>query len=446
VGNADQQGFSVQLLMRNWALIAILSGAQLLAADAPSYVKDIQPIFDANCAGCHATTVKMGKLDLDTYASLLKGGGHGAVIVPGSSETSRLFQMITRKITPAMPLSGTPLADGQVDLIKRWIDSGAAGPGAGEDKPRVRAGLPDVKPHRPVHAEIASLAWSPDGQILALAGFHEVRLVTAAGQSLRSLPGELEQVRAVAFSRDGKLLAAAGGLPAQRGEVKIWDVAQGKELLTIKGHTDCIYAVAFSPDGKTLATASYDKLIYLWDTTTGEKRKTLKDHIDAVYALAFTPDGRRLLSASADRGVKVWDAETGERLYTMSEASDGLNAVAVDATGHVAAAGGIDKSIRVWELGEKAGKLRSSLIAHEDAILQIAFSPDGKLLVSTAADRTIKVFNAADLSEVRTYAKQPDWVLSLAFAPDGKHFACGRFDGSLEIYDTPTVATRVALN
>lgn len=430
--------------MRILALFAMAATAS--AADAPSLVKDVQPIFEANCAGCHATNVKMGSLDLDSYAAILKGGNHGAVVVPGKSAESRLFLMISGKLTPAMPLGNRPLAAGDIETIRKWIDAGAPAPAAGEEKPRARAGVPDIRPQRPVHAQINAMAWRGDGKLLALGTFHEVRLVDpATGATVATLPGHAEQVRAVAFSADGKLLAAAGGLPARRGEVKIWDVEARKELLTIQGHADCIYAVAFAPDGKTLATSSYDKLIYVWDAATGAKLKTLKDHIDAVYALAFTPDGKRLVSVSADRGVKVWDPAQGERLYTMSEPLDGLNAVAVDATGHYVAAGGLDKTLRIWELGAKEGKLARSLIAHEDTVLQVAFSPDGKLLLSSSADRTVKIFNSADFSEVKTYANQPDWVMSLAVSPDGKRFACGRFDGSLAFYDMPAPAAHVAL-
>jgi WD40 repeat protein len=140
------------------------------------------------------------------------------------------------------------------------------------------------------------------------------------------------------------------------------------------------------------------------------------------------------VSGAADRSVKIWDVATGERLYTLSEPLDGLNTVALDPSGKFVAAGGLDKTIRVWSLGPKSGTLVHSLIAHEDAILKLAYSPDGKLLVSSAADKTIKVFKSDDLTEVKTYANQPDWVLSLQFAPDGKTFAAGRFDGSLEFY------------
>jgi hypothetical protein len=399
-------------------------------ADAPSFAKDVAPIFAANCAGCHSAAVKMGKLDLGTFEDLKR------VIVPGKSAESRLYLLVTGKAQPAMPLGGKPLAAGEISIIQRWIDAGAPPPKPGEAMP-VSQVAPDIKPRTAVKPEIGSLAWRPDGKMLALGLYKDVRLTDPeSGKTLATLSGHAEQVRALAFSRDGKLLAAAGGLPARAGEVKIWDVETHKDIRAINGHTDCIYAVAFSPDGKSIATSSYDKLIKLWDVATGKEIRTLKDHIDAVYALAFTPDGKRLVSGAADRSVKVWDVASGERLYTMSEPLDGLNTIALDPTGTKVAAGGLDKTIRIWQLGEKGATLLNSLIAHEDAILKLVWSPDGKLIISSSADKTIKVFKAADLTEIKTYDDQPDWVLSLAFAPDGKSFAAGRYNGSLEIYHT----------
>jgi WD40 repeat protein len=396
------------------------------AADAPSFAKDIVPILAANCAGCHSASTRMGKLDLGSIEDLKR------VIIPGNSSESLIYLRISGKAQPSMPLGGKPLAEGEIDLIKRWID---AKPGDMIAVSSAIPVIPDIKPRKPVKAEIGALAWRPDGKMLALGTYKEVRLTNPEGiQTVATLAGHAEEVRALAFSRDGKLLAAAGGLPARSGEVKIWDVETRKEIRTIHGHTDCIYAVAFAPDGKSLATSSYDKLIKLWDVGTGKEIRTLKDHIDAVYALAFTPDGRRIVSGAADRSVKVWDVASGERLYTMSEPLDGLNTIALDPTGTRVAAGGLDKTIRIWQLGDKGTTLVNSLIAHEDAILKLAWSPDGKTLVSSSADKTIKIFHAADLTEIKTFDHQPDWVLSLAFAPDGRSFAAGRYDGSLEIY------------
>jgi WD40 repeat protein len=405
-----------------------------LADEAPSFAKDVAPILAANCAGCHAAGVKMGSLDLDTFEGLQKGGHHGEVITPGKSDESRLYLMITGKMTPAMPLTGKKLADGEIETIRKWIDAGAQPPAPGEIVAKRVPTIPDVKPLATVRPLIGALAYSPDGKLLALGGFKEVRLVEPqSGKVVGTLPGEAEDVRAVAFSPDGKLLAAAGGLPARSGEVKIWDVEKRAELRTMQGHADCIYAVEFSPDGKSIATSSYDKLIKLWDVESGKEIRTLKDHIDAVYALAFTPDGKRLVSASADRGVKIWDVASGERLYTLSEPTDGLNTLALDPAGKRVAAAGLDRTIRVWSLGDKSGKLLYSVIAHEDAILQLAWSPDGKYLISTSADKELKIYKADDLSVVKTF-HQPDWALSVEFAPDSKSFAVGRFDGSYQIY------------
>lgn len=412
------------------ALLPALAAAQ----EAPSFAKDVAPILASNCAGCHAGNVKMGGLDLDTFEGLQKGGHDGAVIVPGQSASSKLFLLITGKASPAMPLNGKKLADADIETIRKWIDAGAKPPAPGEVVAKRGPVIPDIKPRVAVKPLISALAFAPDGKLLALGTFQQVRLVEPeSGKVVGTLPGEADDVRSIAFSHDGKLLAAAGGLAARSGEVKIWDVEKRAELRTINGHTDSIYSVAFAPDGKSIATSSYDKLIKLWDVDTGKEIRTLKDHIDAVYALAFTPDGKRLVSASADRGVKVWDVATGQRLYTLSEPTDGLNTLALDLQGKRVAAGGLDRTIRVWSLGDKGGTLVNSLIAHEDAILQLAWSPDGKYLVSASADKELKIFKADDLSVVKTWT-QPDWVLSLEFAPDSKSFAVGRFDGSYQIY------------
>ncbi len=406
------------------------------AAPAPTF-NDLLPIFETNCSGCHAANVMMGSLNLDTWSAMMRGGNQGAIIVPGKSAESRLYLMVARKISPGMPLSGKTLADGEIELIRRYIDSGAPQP-TGTAVAKARNTIPEIAPSKKVHAAISSLAWSPDGKLVALGAFQEVRLIdSATSQTVATLTGHAEQVRAVAFSPDGALIAAAGGLPGQKGEIKLWNAASRTLLQTISGHRDCIYAAVFSPDGKTLATASYDKLIELWDTTTGKELRTLKDHIDAIYALVFSPDGTRLISASADRSIKVWNPTTGERLYTMSEPIDGLNALAISPKGDLVAAGGLDKNIRIWQLGPTSATLKSTLIAHEDSILQLSWSPDGSTLVSSAADRTIRAFSVPDLEQSTDWPAQPDWVTALKFSPDGKRFAAGRFDGSLQFYAAP---------
>ncbi len=420
------------------AATLLLAPAVVVGQSAPSFTSDIAPILARNCIGCHSANTKMGGLVLETFDSLEQGGKRGPSIVAGNKAESPLYLMVAGKMEPRMPFSADPLGPAEVELLGRWIDAGAPGPKPGEAVLEIERGrLPKIEPAAEVKSQIFSLSYHPDGRLLATGRHGGVALTDAvSGRTVAHFDGLADIARAVAFSPDGKLLAAGGGYAQQGGVVKIWNVDERREALTIEGHADTIQALAFSPDGTMLATASYDKDIKLWDTASGRELRTLRDHIDAVYALAFTPDGSWLLSGSADRSVKIWNPATGERLYTLGEPIDGINSIAVHPSGTRVAAGGYDRTIRVWQLGEDGGEMLNVLIAHQSTILRIAYSPDGKKIVTAAADRTIKVFDAETLDELTTIDGQPDWVMSLAFSPDGSRLAAGRFDGSLSIYDS----------
>ena len=416
----------------------------------PNYAKKIEPILLDKCVACHNHTTRKGDLNLESYEALKAGGKRGASIIPGKSAESLLVKMIEGTVKPRMPL-GDELSADEIKLIKAWIDAGAAGPEAmaADSIPRPTvttkkdARIPDIKPAIAVKAAISAISFTGDNSLLAIGRYQEVELLAADnGQSAGKFTGHANQVRALAFSPDGKVLAAAGGNPAQFGEIKLWDVATRKELRTIRGHRDNIFAVAFSPDGKTVATCSYDRLVKLWDVASGNEIRNLKDHTDAIFSVAFSPDGKLLASASADRTVKIWNVATGQRLYTLSDGLDAMNSIAFQPSGQMAgrllAGAGADRTIRVWELGETEGRQIKSLIAHEDAINLIAFSPDGKTLVSTGADKVMKLWDAAKLEELHTAEIQSDWVFALSFSADGRRLAVGRYDGSIAFYDPMT--------
>ncbi len=406
-----------------------------------TYTDQVEPVLQNKCLGCHNNSSKMGGLIMETYDSLMKGGQHGPVIVPGKSSESRIILMLEGKVQPRMPFSSEPLPPAVIATLKAWIDAGASGPlpGAASTRAVPTPVIPEIKPTVPTLSPVTSLAFAPDGRVLAVGGYKEVRLMDAAsGKVLATLSGHADEVRALAFSPDGKWLAAAGGLPARSGEIRIWDVESHQLLRTLEGHKDCIYSVAVSPDGKLIASASYDKLIELWDAQTGKELRTLKDHIDAVFAVTFSPDGKRLASGAQDRTVKVWDIATGQRLFTLSEALDAVTTVAFSPNGSQLAAAGLDKLIRIYDLSEKSGSLAQSMIAHEDAILRVVYSPDGKTLISTSADRTIRVWDTAMLAAVKVFENQPDWVEAMTVSPDGKWLAAGRYDGSVSVYNLRT--------
>ncbi|MDA2929396.1 hypothetical protein MYX84_05515 [Acidobacteria bacterium AH-259-O06] len=402
------------------------------AADDPA--KAVARVFAKHCYSCHNEVDRKGALSMQTHAALMSGGKHGPALLPGNSDESRMVEMVEGFLEPMMPKDGF-LFDEDIQIIRDWIAAGAL-PWTGDLARLKIENVPDIQLKVPVEAQIASIAFRPDGQVLAAGTYAEVRLIDLRNRELQArLTGHVEMVRAVAFSPDGLLLAAAGGIPSGYGEIKIWDSNNGKLLHSLEGHNDCIYSVAFSPDGTLLATSSYDHSIKIWDVQTGKEIRTIKGHIDAVYSIAFDPEGKRLVSASADRTVKIWDVETGEQLFNpMSESTSELYTLAFHPQGELIAAAGADKMIRIWRLTERGAQLVRSAFAHDSSILRLAFTPDGKTLISAGADRLVKFWNVESLQERQVLDPQPDWVLALAVSPNGELLAMGRYDGTVHFY------------
>jgi WD40 repeat protein len=412
-------------------------------AEAPSFGK-VYEIFARNCTSCHNPKELKGELDLESYDGLMKGGETGPSVVAGKPAESLLLQAIEHKTKPFMPppKKGKKLSDGDISLVRAWIEAGAKGLPPGQTLPRIAA-VPKIAPKVAPRKAIQSIAYEPKSKLLALARLGEVELRSAETRALvRTLTGHTGPVNAVVFSADGMSLVAAGGEPGVAGEVRFWGVADGKPGKVFRGHQDAIYSLALAPDGKTFATGSYDHDILLWDTEKDQPIRGFHGHNEAVMGLAFRGDGRILASASADRTVKLWDVATGERRDTLGEPTKALNAVAFSPDGKIVAAGGVDNRIRLWTVSvdakEGTNPIRNSSFAHEGAILRLAWSADGKTIVSSADDRTAKLWNAPGMTPKLVLEAQSDWPTALAFALDGKAVAVGRLDGTFEIYDSAT--------
>ena len=404
----------------------------------PDFNRDILPIFQEQCVGCHSSATKMGGLVLESYADLVKGGEHGRAILPGHSDQSRLVLMLEGKLEPRMPMSGQ-LEAGQIALVRAWIDASGQPPDLAAPSPSpLPSPIPDIKPQVQVEPPVAALGFHPDGRILGGGGFQEVHLMDPAdGRRTFSLPGPPDLIRSLIFSADGAMLAAGGGAPAQSGEIRVWDSQTRTLIHQLEGHSDSVYSLAFSPDGSTLASSSYDRKIKLWDVRSGEELRTLEEHNGPVFSICFLPDGAQLVSASGDGTVKVWSPQTGERLDTLSAAVGALYSVAVDPSGRELAAAGEDRTIRIWVRNEEGWTVDRSALAHGGTITRLLYAQDGKYLVSTATDRLVRVFETKTLERVSQREPEPEWVMSMALSPDSSRLALGRYDGAVKLVDGP---------
>lgn len=262
---------------------------------------------------------------------------------------------------------------------------------------------------------IKSLAFSPNGRMLASAsGDGTIRLWdVATGQHRKTLEMSLMDGNP-AFSPDGNTLATGSVV-----HIFLWDVATGQLQKTLAGHTTVITSVAFSPDGRTLASGSWGGIL-LWDVATGQLRKTLTEHTHDVLSVAFSPDGVLFASGSRDKTIRLWNAVTGEPLKTLTGHTDRVTDVVFSSDGNTLASVSEDETVRFWDVA--TGQHRTTLIRFEYKIHDSVFSLDGSTLATgswggvrlwdVATGKLRKIFTADTIGSgiVSSFAFSPGWT------------------------------------
>ncbi len=186
-------------------------------------------------------------------------------------------------------------------------------------------------------------------------------------------------------------------------------------------HTDEVNAVAFSPDGKILASGSPDSAIQLWNVKDGTILKTLNWEDSGVKNVVFSPDGNNLVSMSRD-AIRIWRVEDGSLLRKF-EVEGANSQLAVSPDGKLLALG-IYNTVQIWQFDD--GAVLKTLKSNAKAVDSVAFSPDGKILASGSEDGSVSLWQVEDGKLVRTingFEGHSGPVDGLAFSPDGKILA-----------------------
>jgi WD40 repeat protein len=322
-------------------------------------------------------------------------------------------------------------------------------------------------------SRILSLAYSPDGQILAAGGGNDpLRLwnpktgamireinepwvhaltFTATGKTLLfggyqkhirlwnfeldketgRLDGHKAAVKAIAVSPDTAVIASG----SQDGALYLWDMESKCKVAELVGHTDEVNALAFSPDTdiNLLASAGSDRLIFIWDTETNKFKHKL-DGGCGVCALAFSADGKTLYSAGDDSLIRRWDVASGKQTGTFKGHEGTI--VSLFVQGETVVSGALDKTIRFWDA--PTFEQRRSLPRRQGDCDALAVTKAGDFLATAGTNNTLRIFEAANGKEVVPAPGIQSGLVGLVLSPNNKRLACTTADGQILVWDPQT--------
>ncbi len=460
-----------------------------------SYYEHVRPVLQAKCQGCHQPAKAKSDYVMTEVPKLIKGGDNGEAVVPNHPEKSYLIELVTKQEgedRPEMPPKEEPLTDYERQLVTKWVAQGAKDDTPENAKQRYSLENP---PQYAVPPVVTSLDYSPDGKLIAVAGFHEVLLHKADGSGLVTrLIGLSERIESVKFSPDGKRLAVAGGLPGRMGEIQVWDLEKKELKLSKIAGYDTAYGASWSPDGKLIAFGLPDNTARAIDANSGEQKLFMGSHSDWVLATDWGTKGEYLVSLGRDMTAKLTEVKT-ERFVdnltsiTPGALKGGLNAVQTHPTQNHVLIGGSDgvpqiyrmKRETVRKIGDNANLIRK-YPAMKGRIWDVAFRPDGKQFAAVSSlngngeislykseyDATIspelkKLFETARRSpdaDKNREAKIEEFqtkgaeqiakinvdasAFSVAFSPDGKTIAVGTDDGQIRLLNSADLKEKLA--
>jgi WD40 repeat protein len=450
-----------------------------------SYYKDIRPIFQANCQGCHQPAKAKGDYIMTDFTKLLAGGDSDEpAIIAGQPDKSQLLELIIPVNGKAeMPQKKDPLHETEIALVKRWISQGAKDDTPDGAKERYSADNPPDYALPPV---ITSLDFSPDGKLLAVPGFHEVILHNADGSGMVArLIGLSERIESVAFSPDGKKLAVTGGLPARMGEVQIWDVQTHKLILSAPVTFDTVFGGSWSPDGTMVAFGCTDNTVRAINAKTGHQVLFMGSHNDWPIDTVFSTKGDYLVSVGRDMSAKLTKVDEQRFIDNITSITPkALKGGILSVTRHpmrdeilFGGADGIPKIYRMQrvkkrEIGDDSNQLWN-LPPMPGRIFAVDWSADGtKIAAGSSLDGkgSIHIYqidpnykvpgdidgiikkpthqrNGGEKGKLAEYFKNGVQVMAqvnydttgiyaLSFSPDGQQLAAAGSDGHIRIYQS----------
>ena len=278
-----------------------------------------------------------------------------------------------------------------------------------------------VKQLKQHDSDVNGVFYTKNGRYLISFSKSDLIIWDAQQKSLltKIISGHTDKIKDICFSPDGKELASV----SDDGLVKIWDIASKKVAAEFEGHNSGIESVYYSPKGKYLATASSDKTIRIWDVERGKATWVLfgnDGHKDVVHKVCYNGTGNAVATASRDGVIKIWNIATGKAYITIDDMKNvqSLQYTKDDQMLIIA----IDNNIQLWDIA--TGTPVEILTGHTSFVTDIAYSPDGKKLLSGSKDKTLRLWTIPAQPQItlrRGYNNQK--IHDIAYHPQGKLFS-----------------------
>ncbi|MGA7329006.1 MAG: caspase family protein, partial [Rhodomicrobium sp.] len=310
-------------------------------------------------------------------------------------------------------------------------------------------------------APISAISFTADGNYLLSAGDDKVIRIWdwRAGKTLRTLRGQSEvgyggAIYTIALSPDGRLLAVAGFIGSTDegdrccGDIRLYSLETDQILTLLKGHESRVIELAFSPDGKYLISGAKDNSAIIWDVASAKLRQRLHGHTDAIYGVGFSPDGKRAITGSFDKTLRLWNADDGTLIAVMAGHTERVRSLAVSSKDGRIVSGDYAGEIRIWD--GVSGQYVRTLGRQENRVDSVSISPDGQTILSTSGEGdghfTQYIWNFATGRIVTRYHKHDAGVAASAFSSDGGLVAtAGGNNEEIDIWDPRTGETKAVL-
>lgn len=382
-------------------------------------------------------------LEAGTLRACLHGEGARATAATLAARAAQEMLLARWKLTGALVLALGALGAGAVAACVRLGDVPSDGPGAASPA-QVQADWFALGSFRALSGAgyVNALAFAPDGKSLALATVAEgaepltqangvyVWDVASGRQRVNLAAPEahtLEIIHALAFSPDGKYLAAADT------NLFIWATANGK-LQAVPPLAQAPTFLRFAPDSKTLAVAASDGALRLYDTATGRGIVALPGHKPGALCLDFSPDGSALFSVGLDETVRTWGLSPARMISEHRLALGRSSRALLSRDGATMVTWSIDEaSVRAWDVA--LAKERFLRPAEDSALPDaVALSPDGKLVAIASNLGRLTVWDAREGVRTATLPRHPAQITALAFGADGRSLASADLDGVVRLW------------